>query len=120
MKEQDQLQSFNRLIDLAQVYLVTARISEQEARIHEDLGRYSTVGYSYLRRASDLRNNSRQIKYMARACLSDAETINGRRHLAGKPTWPLSVALSGKQFKSWGAYRTLYSRSVLFRGVDPA
>lgn len=113
------LQAISEMAHIAGEYLVLARVKAQEAVVLQDTLSAGVYVGGIEKTISLLRQRARKYREYARQELVDIEKLNGMLYSNGEDWLPLKHELNGRRFREWPAYKNVYARSELFRGVDP-
>lgn len=106
-------------ISLASEFLILARVKAQEAVVLQEAWNNEVSDAEIRRGVTSLRQTARRYRLYAREELIKAEKLNGKLYCNGEDWMPLREGLGGRDFRKWTAYKNVYARSKLFKGVDP-
>ena len=110
-----------KLVKLAKLLLVQARMYRQSATISTDTSRLWGFTDDNPARSARQLVKARKSRLEAYAVLKDVCMINGELYSEEtvKGVKKLKKSLNGRNFRNWEEYNMGYAEHGLFRGVDP-
>lgn len=116
-----ELELIREYLTLVRSSLMRARVQRQEAIVLADYAKFVGPDEDQVERIRFISNMAWCNRGHARTLLVKIERLNGRLFLQGgsQAVFPLEKFLDGKNFKRWPEYQAEYSKSDLFKGVDP-
>ncbi len=114
-----QEREIKRLLVLARVRLIRARIAKQVEQRHRDHIEKNGYDNSSHLAAMMCKEEARLSRTKAREALRLVENKNGMAYLNGQAVFPLKVWLKGHAFREWIEHEREYEKVSLFQGSDP-